>query len=109
MTSGFAPWGGGVGPREAMLCLLDHSVGIITRLTGQSGGRLYRQRWKETHMQARVTDECISCELCVDTCPEVFEMGETIARVTVDPIPPEHEGAVRKAAEDCPVSGILLT
>ncbi len=60
-------------------------------------------------MQARVTDECISCELCVDTCPEVFEMGESIARVKVDPIPPEHEGAVRKAAEDCPVSGILLT
>jgi ferredoxin len=92
-----------------MALVYSRPVGMIAQPTGPSDGRLYRQQWKETLMQAKVTDECISCELCVEACPEVFEMGETVARVTVDPIPPKYERAVRKAAEDCPVSGIIIT
>lgn len=54
-------------------------------------------------------DECISCELCVDTCPEVFRMGEDgPAEVYVDEIPEEAEDAAKDAAEACPVDVIEI-
>jgi ferredoxin len=40
-------------------------------------------------MKARITEDCISCGLCVDICPDVFEMGEDSAQVKVDVIPKE--------------------
>ncbi|MCX6344652.1 MAG: ferredoxin [Armatimonadetes bacterium] len=60
-------------------------------------------------MKAIVTDDCISCDLCVDTCPEVFEMasGEK-ATVKTDPVPPEFEDTARDACELCPVDAIIL-
>ena len=51
---------------------------------------------------------CTGCELCVDTCPEVFEMGEDVAQVKVDPIPADQEDCVREAAENCPVEAIQI-
>ena len=30
-------------------------------------------------MKATVTDDCIACGLCIDTCPEVFDMGDDLA------------------------------
>ena len=60
-------------------------------------------------MKARVTDECTACSLCVDSVPDVFEMGDDdIARVIVDTIPEELEADVRQAAEDCPVDAIIV-
>ena len=59
-------------------------------------------------MNAKVTDECISCERCVDICPDVFEMGDEYAQVQMDPIPEEQEESVRQAAEECPVGAIIL-
>ena len=60
-------------------------------------------------MKTRVTDECTACNLCIDSVPDVFEMGEDdIARVKVDTIPKELEGDVRQAAEDCPVEAIIV-
>jgi ferredoxin len=59
-------------------------------------------------MKARVTDECISCGLCIDTCPEVFDMGDDIAEVIVDEVPEEAEEACRQAADDCPVEAIII-
>ena len=59
-------------------------------------------------MKAKVTDECIACEVCVDMCPEVFEMGDEYAEVKVDTVPPEHEDTVREAADSCPTSAIEL-
>jgi ferredoxin len=54
-------------------------------------------------------DGCISCELCVDTCPEVFRMGEDgPAEVYVDDIPEEVEDAAKDAAEACPVDVIEI-
>jgi ferredoxin len=63
---------------------------------------------KENAMKARVTEDCIACGRCVDICPEVFEMGESIAQVKVDPIPEEFEGTTRDAADECPVSAIVV-
>ena len=59
-------------------------------------------------MRVRIDDECTACGLCVDTCPEVFELGDEIARVLVDEVPPEHEEDVQQAAEECPVEAIIV-
>jgi ferredoxin len=59
-------------------------------------------------MKARVTEDCIACGLCVDTCPEVFQMGEQVAEVIVDEVPEEAEDACRQATEDCPTEAIIL-
>ena len=60
-------------------------------------------------MTARVTEDCIACGLCVDICPEVFEMGEQYAEVKVSSILKENEEAARQAADECPVSAIIVS
>jgi len=59
-------------------------------------------------MKAHVTEDCVACGRCVDICPEVFEMGETIAQVIVDPIPEEFEQMTQEAADECPTSAIVV-
>jgi len=59
-------------------------------------------------MKVSITEDCIACERCVEICPEVFEMGETYAEVKVDDVPPEYEDEVREAADECPVSAIII-
>ncbi len=59
-------------------------------------------------MKAHVTEDCIACGRCVEICPEVFEMGEDTAHVTVDPIPKEYEDATQEAADECPTSAIVV-
>lgn len=59
-------------------------------------------------MKVSITEDCIACGLCVDTCPEVFEMGEEFAQVLVEEVPPDHEEAVQQAAEECPTEAILV-
>ncbi len=51
---------------------------------------------------------CTACELCVDTCPEIFEMGDDSATVKVDTVPEDQEDCVREAAENCPVEAIQV-
>ena len=51
---------------------------------------------------------CTACELCVDTCPEIFEMGDDTATVKVDTVPEDQEDCVREAAENCPVEAIQV-
>ncbi len=59
-------------------------------------------------MKAIVDDSCTACGLCVDVCPEVFEMGDDIAVVKVNGVPADVEEACRDAAEGCPVEAIQL-
>jgi ferredoxin len=59
-------------------------------------------------MKVRIEDTCTACGLCVDTCPEVFEMGDEMAQVMVDEVPAEHEDAVQQAADECPVEAIIV-
>ena len=59
-------------------------------------------------MKVRIEDLCTACGLCVETCPEVFELGDGFAQVLVDEVSPEHEDAVRQAAEECPVGAIIV-
>ena len=55
-------------------------------------------------------DTCTGCGLCVETCPEVFALGDDddVARVTADPVPADAEDTCRQAAEECPVEAIAV-
>ncbi|MBN2590968.1 MAG: ferredoxin [Sedimentisphaerales bacterium] len=59
-------------------------------------------------MRVSIEDTCTACGLCVDTCPEVFEMGDEMAQVIVDEVPAEFEEAAQQAADECPVEAITI-
>jgi ferredoxin len=59
-------------------------------------------------MKVRIEDTCTACGLCVDTCPDVFEMGDDIAQVKVDEVPEGLEDDVQQAAEECPSESIIV-
>lgn len=59
-------------------------------------------------MKAMIEDTCTACGLCVDTCPDVFEMGSDMAQVMVDEVPAKLEDAVQQAADECPVEAIIV-
>jgi ferredoxin len=60
-------------------------------------------------MKAQVdADLCTGCELCTQTCPEVFEMDDDIAKVIADPIPEDKVESAKQAAEECPVEAIKV-
>jgi len=60
-------------------------------------------------MTAKIDENlCTGCGLCVDTCPEVFEMGDSVAIVKGDIVARDIEAKTREAAESCPVEAILV-
>ncbi|NPV03514.1 MAG: ferredoxin [Syntrophaceae bacterium] len=53
---------------------------------------------------------CIGCEICVNTCPEVFlEWGLHMRPVFEVREPDRHGALVRQAAEACPARAIAVT
>jgi ferredoxin len=59
-------------------------------------------------MIVKIEDTCTACGLCVDTCPDVFDMGDEMAIVIVDEVPEDFEDAVQQAADECPVEAITV-
>ncbi len=60
-------------------------------------------------MQVRVDETlCTGCEVCVDTCPEVFEMNDGVVEVKVNPVPEEHQESTQEAADGCPCEAIII-
>jgi len=61
-------------------------------------------------MKTRVNQElCISCGLCVMSCPEVFDWNDAEkARAKSETVPAGEEDCVRKAAGDCPTEAIAI-
>ena len=53
-------------------------------------------------------DLCTGCGLCVDTCPEVFEMDDAVAKVLVESVPKDTMDACREAAANCPVEAVKI-
>lgn len=60
-------------------------------------------------MKAIVSEDlCVGCELCVNTCPDVFEMVDGKAIVKGDTVAQDAEDSCKKSQEDCPVDAIEL-
>ena len=60
-------------------------------------------------MEAVIDSElCTGCGLCDEICPEVFEVDDGIAEVTVVSVPPNQEDDCISAMEACPVAAISL-
>jgi len=54
-------------------------------------------------------DRCVGCELCVDICPDFFEMTNeerAVARTIL--VPSEFEELCKEAEDECPVEAIIL-
>jgi ferredoxin len=60
-------------------------------------------------MKAIVDEKtCVGCGLCVETCPDVFEMAGAVAKSKVETVPKGAEAACKSAAADCPVAAISV-
>lgn len=51
-------------------------------------------------------DACIGCGLCVDICPEVFEMDEENIAIVIAQPDTGNEESAQEAVDGCPVSAI---
>jgi len=51
---------------------------------------------------------CTCCELCVSSCPDIFEIDGDVAKAKVEVVPEGAEECVQQAAEDCPASAIKV-
>ena len=61
-------------------------------------------------MQVTIDKElCSGCGLCAETCPDVFEMTDDIAKVKVNPVPANAEACCKEASEGCPAEAIKIT
>ena len=59
-------------------------------------------------MRVEVDQElCISCGLCIETCPEVFDWNEEgKATSIVEEVPSEFEEPAHEAVDNCPTDAI---
>ena len=53
-------------------------------------------------------DTCTGCGLCTDTCPEVYEMDDSVAKVKVTEVPQDVVKTCQEAADNCPVECIQI-
>ena len=49
---------------------------------------------------------CIGCGLCINDCPDVFEMQGDKAQAKINPVPKSAEESCKTAAQNCPVQAI---
>ena len=53
-------------------------------------------------------DLCVGCGLCVNTCPDIFEMKDDKAVVKSAVVSPADEDAVKQSKDECPVEAIII-
>ena len=52
-------------------------------------------------------EACISCGLCVDLCPDVYQLDDDDkAEAKVDTVPAKFEECAQDGADQCPVDAI---
>ena len=61
-------------------------------------------------MKLKIEDYCLRCGVCIETCPEVFEMkeGSNIMQVKFKEIPAKLEEKTLEAVENCGVAAIIV-
>ena len=59
-------------------------------------------------MKVKIEEGCIACGVCVDSCPDVFQMGDDVAEVINENVPEQFQDQVKQAAQDCPVDVIII-
>ena len=60
-------------------------------------------------MKASVDQEaCIGCGVCVDICPEVFQMNDDGKSEAVDAPGDEYRAKAEEAAGECPAEAIKI-
>ncbi len=76
---------------------------------GKSILNMYVSRERKGSAVKLIVDQdlCISCGLCIETCPEVFDWNDDgKADVILDPVPEELEESAREAQDGCPTEAI---
>jgi ferredoxin len=53
-------------------------------------------------------DLCTGDEICIQVCPEVFEMEGDKAVVKMGVIPDDLKDSVKEAADSCPSEAIII-
>lgn len=59
-------------------------------------------------MKVHVIEGCISCGQCADDFPDLFRLNDAGLAESVGQVPPGREADARQAAEDCPVTVIVV-
>ena len=60
-------------------------------------------------MKVRVDEDlCVGCGLCINTCPEIFEMKDDKAIAKVSVVPGASEDNAKQAKDECPVEAIII-
>ncbi len=60
-------------------------------------------------MKATVNEDlCCGCGPCEDICGAVFHIENGVAKVRVEPVPPDAEEDCRTAIEECPTDAISI-
>lgn len=53
-------------------------------------------------------DRCNCCGICVEICPNLFEIQDDTVEPVTDIVPTEEEDRCQEAAEACPEEAIIL-
>jgi len=60
-------------------------------------------------MKVRIDKElCSGDEICVEICPEVFQMEDDVAVCKMEEVPEDQQEKCREAADECPSEAIIL-
>jgi ferredoxin len=53
-------------------------------------------------------EACVGDGMCVEICPDIFEMTEEVARVRMEEVPEDLQEKCREAAAECVVEAIII-